>query len=70
MTGLPFPKNAVYLSVKEVAALFRKHPKNICRWIDKGDLPAIKLGRDWRIKVSDLKAFAAARQSGGLEHVL
>lgn len=70
MVDLPFPANATYLSVKEVAALFRICPKTVRRWIAAGELPATRLGRDHRIARSDLKALAAARASIGIADVL
>ena len=70
MVDLPFPANATYLSVKEVAELFRICPKTVRRWIAAGELPATRLGRDYRIARSDLKAFAAARASRGIADVL
>ncbi len=70
MTDLPFPRTTTYLSVKEVADLFRVCPKTVRRWIKSGDLPATRLGRDWRIARADLKAFVAARGSQVLAHVL
>jgi excisionase family DNA binding protein len=70
MTDLPFPTNATYLTVKEAAALFRVSTKTMLRWIKAGTLPATKLGRDWRIARSDLKALAAARGNRVLGHVL
>ncbi len=70
MTDLPFDPNATYLTVKEVAALFRICPKTVRRWIAAGDLPATRLGRDWRIARTDLKAIAAARGNRGLASVL
>ncbi|WP_339853696.1 helix-turn-helix domain-containing protein [Roseovarius nubinhibens] len=70
MSNLPFPANASYLSVKEVADLFRVCPKTVRRWIASENLPATRLGRDWRIARQDLKALAAARGHAGLAHVL
>lgn len=70
MTDLSIPANATYLSVKEVAALFRIDPKTVRRWIKAGTLPATRLGRDWRIARADLKGLAAARGNSGLAHVL
>jgi excisionase family DNA binding protein len=61
MTNLPFPHTAEYLSVKEVAGLFRVCTKTVRRWIASGDLPATRFGRDWRIARNDLKVLAAAR---------
>ncbi|MDD9718625.1 helix-turn-helix domain-containing protein [Dinoroseobacter sp. PD6] len=70
MTDWPFPPNASYLSVKEVAQVFRVCPKTVRRWIASGQLPATRLGRDWRIARSDLRALAAARGKTGLADVL
>ena len=70
MTDLPFPRSATYLSVKDVASVFRIHPKTVRRWIASGQLPATRLGRDWRIARSDLRALAAARGNRGLADVL
>ncbi|SDM08773.1 helix-turn-helix domain-containing protein [Aliiruegeria lutimaris] len=70
MADLPVSPNAKYLTVKEVAALFRICPKTVRRWIAGGELPATRLGRDWRIARTDLKALAAARGNRGLADVL
>jgi len=70
MPDLSFPTNATYLSVKEVAQLFRVSPKTVRRWITARTLPATRLGRDWRIARADLKALAVARGQGYLAHVL
>jgi len=70
MTDLPFPSNAIYLNVREVADLFRVSPKTVRRWIKAGTLPATRLGRDWRIARADAKGRAAAHGKGGLAHVL
>ena len=70
MTGLPFPSTATFLSVKEVADLFRVCPKTVRSWIKGGTLPATRLGRDWRITRVDAKGLAAANGKGCLAHVL
>lgn len=70
MPKLPFPSDATYLSVKEVAAFLRVDRKTIRRWIASDRLPATKLGRDWRIARADLKALAAASGNRGLADVL
>lgn len=69
MHELPFSKSASYISVKECAVFLGVSTKSIRRWITAGKLPATKLGRDWRIAKSDLKALLAARGSGTLGHV-
>lgn len=70
MAEPPFPANATYLNVAEVATLFRICPKTVRRWIAAGTLPATRLGRDWRIARTDLKALAAAHGNRGLADVL
>jgi excisionase family DNA binding protein len=70
MHYLPFPEKAAYLTVKEVACTFRVCPKTVRRWIKSGELPATRVGRDWRIARADLRAIAAARGNAALAHVL
>lgn len=66
----PIPRDAAYLSVREIADLLRIHTKTVRRWIASGDLPATRLGRDWRIARSDLRALLAARGNRTLGDVL
>ncbi len=70
MTDLPFPANATYLSVAEVATLLRVSTKTVRRWIKNGTLPATRFGRDWRIARMELRAVAAARGNRCAAHVL
>lgn len=44
-------------SVKEVADILDMNPETIKRYIYKKELKAYKIGREWRIKVSDLEEF-------------
>ena len=44
-------------SVKEVADILDMNPETIKRYIHKKELKAYKIGREWRIKESDLKEF-------------
>ncbi|WP_109310846.1 helix-turn-helix domain-containing protein [Ruegeria sp. AU67] len=70
MVDLPITEDAVYLSVRDVAALFRISTKTVRRWIKSGDLPATRLGRDWRVARSDLHALAKQRGNQAAAHVL
>jgi len=45
------------LTIKDVAAFFRVSEKTVRRWIDAHDLPAAKLGAQWRIRPRDLDLF-------------
>ena len=42
------------LTIEDVAALCQVSSKTVRRWIDAGDLPAAKLGAQWRIRPRDL----------------
>lgn len=46
-----------YYTIFEVADLLKFHHQTIRRMIRSGELPAKKLGREWRIKKEDLEAF-------------
>ncbi|WP_425044765.1 helix-turn-helix domain-containing protein [Primorskyibacter sp. S87] len=70
MPNLPFSDKAEYLSVRQISELFGYHTKTVRRWIASGDLPATKIGRDWRVARSDLKTLAASRSNRVAGHVL
>jgi excisionase family DNA binding protein len=45
-----------FLTVPEVAARLRMTPMTIYRWIEDGKLPALQIGKHYRIRESDLDA--------------
>lgn len=49
--------NDVLLTVQEVADALRVHCNTVYRWIDSGQIKALKTGGEYRITESDLKAF-------------
>lgn len=51
------------LTVQEVAKHLRVDEKTVRRWIIKGDLVAINLGKGYRIYRSDLDAFIEKRRT-------
>jgi excisionase family DNA binding protein len=51
------------LTIGDVAELFQVSAKTVRRWILAGDLPAAKLGNQWRIAASDAKCFFVERLS-------
>jgi excisionase family DNA binding protein len=54
------------LTPEEVAAHLRIHPKSAIRMARKGKLPALRLGKHWRFRQTDLAAWAEERvQSSG-----
>ena len=44
-------------SLKDVADILDMNPETIKRYIHREELKAYKVGREWRIKVSDLEEF-------------
>ncbi|WP_294610482.1 helix-turn-helix domain-containing protein [uncultured Roseovarius sp.] len=62
------PNNTKYkpelmLTIVDVAEICRVCDKTVRRWIKAGDLPAAKLGGQWRISRRDLNAFVSDRMS-------
>jgi len=51
-----------FLTAQEVAALLRVSVYTVRRWIKKGDLPAYKVGRGWRISEPDLGRWLGRQQ--------
>ena len=49
------------LIIKEVAALCRVSEKTVRRWIDARELPAARLGGQWRVRPRDLDIFIRDR---------
>ena len=45
------------LTSKEAAALLKVHPKVLERWAKAGEIPALKVGKFWRYRASDLEAW-------------
>ena len=51
------------LTPQEVAAYLKVPLQTIWRWCREGTVPAVKIGRYWRVPSNDLAAFIAARRS-------
>jgi excisionase family DNA binding protein len=52
---------ARFFTVAEAAELMRVSTMTVYRFINGGDLPAVRLGKSFRIREDDLDAFLAAR---------
>jgi excisionase family DNA binding protein len=46
--------NEKWSNVEEVAAHLQVHKDTIRLWIKKGEIPARKIGRLWRFKISEI----------------
>ncbi len=51
------------LTTEEVLAYLNVTPRTIYRLIRTGELPAIRIGRQWRFRRSDLDAFLDRQQA-------
>ena len=51
------------LTIEEVVGRLSLHPDTVRRYIRRGDLPAVKFGRVWRVSEEDLRAFIEERRS-------
>lgn len=45
---------AAFLTTEEVLAYLKVNPRTIYRLIRTGELPAVRIGRQWRFRQSDL----------------
>jgi excisionase family DNA binding protein len=53
-----------FMTVDEVAALLRRSRQSICRDLESGHLPGVRLGKVWRISATQLENLFARGQAG------
>lgn len=51
-----------YLTTKEIAKLLKVHVMTVRRWITLGKLPAILLGKDYRVEKSSFENYLNQRR--------
>ena len=49
------------VKIPTAAKLIETSPSTVAAWLREGRLPGIKVGRSWRVRVSDLKALVDAQ---------
>ncbi len=47
------------LTTREIAQRLKMSAYSVRRWIREGQLPAVKLGKEWRVREEDLVLFLA-----------
>ena len=52
---------AKFLTVAEVAAMMRVSKMTVYRLVHNGDLPAVRVGRSFRVRDDDVDAYLASR---------
>lgn len=57
-------RDGALLTITDVAERCRVSTKTVRRWIERGELAAFRLGRQWRISERDLKRFLHDRWHG------
>jgi len=57
------PGRAPLLSTAEVAKWLGFSPRTICLWAECGDLPATKIGRQWRFRATDIESLLGRETS-------
>lgn len=53
-----------FFSCEEIAVRYTVKITTVWEWIRRGDLPAIKIGKQYRIRASDLEAFERGKRTG------
>jgi len=61
LVGQPFPQFERFLDSREAAALLQIHPKTLQRLARKGEIRAMRIGKLWRFRTSDLDAWVHLR---------
>ena len=51
------------LTVTELSNYFRVHPSTIYRLLKTGQLPAFKIGSDWRFNVEEIERWLVEREN-------
>lgn len=63
MTTGGAPARPAFLTTGEVLGYLNVTPRTIYRLIRAGELPAVRIGRQWRFRRSDLDAWIDRQQS-------
>jgi len=56
-------ENEKWSSIEEISEHLQVHKDTIRLWIKKGDIPAHKLGRLWRFKISEIDEWVRSGKS-------
>jgi PTS system nitrogen regulatory IIA component len=58
------------LTIEETAAYLKMKPQTIYKWAQDGDIPAVKIGREWRFKKSLIDKWLDQKVSDKFKHLL
>jgi excisionase family DNA binding protein len=65
MTDNPGSQLETFLTTEEVLSYLNVTPRTIYRLIRSGELPALRIGRQWRFRRDDLDAWLERQRSVG-----
>jgi excisionase family DNA binding protein len=65
MTDNPGSQLETFLTTEEVLSYLNVTPRTIYRLIRSGELPALRIGRQWRFRRGDLDAWLERQRSVG-----
>jgi excisionase family DNA binding protein len=50
-----------YLTTADVLAYLKTAPRTLYRWLARGDIPAVRIGHQWRFRKDDLDRWVEER---------
>jgi excisionase family DNA binding protein len=53
------------MTCEEAAAYLRVHERTVGRLLKRGELPGVKVGRQWRLRRADLDAYLRGERPAG-----
>lgn len=51
------------LSSKQVAEILAVSPRTVCLWAECGEIPGVKIGKQWRFRTSDIEFWISQKKS-------
>ena len=65
MKRLQYPGPQKVMTVREVSVYLRVHPTTIYRLLKKNQIPAFKIGSDWRFHIRSIDRWCLQKEKPG-----
>ena len=59
-------KNEKWSNIEEIAEYIQVHKDTVRLWIKKGEIPAHKIGKQWRFKISEIDEWVLSGKSADI----
>ena len=59
-------RNEKWSSIEEIAEHIQVHKDTIRIWIRKGEIPAHKIGKQWRFRISEIDEWVSSGKSADI----